>query len=441
MTLSFSAYYGFLFGRTLTNTAGAIWDGGQYTLYLGEGAVFANQGTFDMRVDRDISFYTGAPPAFNNTGAFLKSAGSGIANVAGVAFNNSGTVAVQSGTLSLNGGGSSGGSYTVDSSGTLGFGGDHTLSGNLSGDGRVRFSSGSSNLSGAYNLAGSTEVTRVTVNFNPGMTVVNLGDALNLTGGTLNLSSGVPALVGSMTLAGTGTLTGSGALTVTRPFTWTGGTISGSGTLSASGGMTLSFSAYYGFLFGRTLTNTAGAIWDGGQYTLYLGEGAVFANQGTFDMRVDRDISFYTGAPPAFNNTGAFLKSAGSGIANVAGVAFNNSGTVAVQSGTLSLNGGGSSGGSYTVDSSGTLGFGGDHTLSGNLSGDGRVRFSSGSSNLSGAYNLAGSTEVTGGTVNFNPGMTVVNLGDALNLTGGTLNLSSGVPALVGSMTLAGTGT
>ncbi len=225
MTLSFSAYYGFLFGRTLTNTAGAIWDGGQYTLYLGEGAVF---------------------------------------------------VAVQSGTLSLNGGGSSGGSYTVDSSGTLGFGGDHTLSGNLSGDGRVRFSSGSSNLSGAYNLAGSTEVTGGTVNFNPGMTVVNLGDALNLTGGTLNLSSGVPALVGSMTLAGTGTLTGSGALTVTRPFTWTGGTISGSGPLSASGGMTLSFSAYYGFLFGRTLTNTAGAIWDGGQYTLYLGEGAVF---------------------------------------------------------------------------------------------------------------------------------------------------------------------
>ena len=342
MTLNFSTNHGFLFGRTLTNTAGAILDGGPYTLYLGEGAVFANQGTFDMRVDQVIAFYTGAPAAFNNAGAFLKSAGSGIASFNPyVAFNNSGTVAVQSGTLSLNGGGSSGGSYTVDSSGTLGFGGDHTLSGNLSGDGRVRFSSGSSNLSGAYNLAGSTEVTGGTVNFNPGMTVVNLGDALNLTGGTLNLSSGVPALTGSMTLAGTGTLTGSGALTVARPFTWTGGTISGSGPLSASGGMTLNFSTNHGFLLGRTLTNTAGAIWDGGDYVLYIGEGAVFANQGTFDMRVDRDIYYYSGAPPAFNNAGAFLKSAGSGIANVSPyVAFNNSGTVSAQIGTLRFSGG-----------------------------------------------------------------------------------------------------
>jgi hypothetical protein len=323
-------------GRTLDNAGAAIWTGGDISVY--GGATMNNRvgATFDDQSTNWLVSY-GTVTTFNNAGTFRRSGPSGQHSF-GAAFLNTGTVDVETGTLSLGFGSSQTGSFQVQRGATLAFPGGYNLTGTsaVGGDGTVDFGGGTVHVAGIYDLAGTTAID----------------------GGTADFLVG--ARTGALALS-TGTLAGPGDLTVTGLLTWTGGTMSGSGRTVANGGMAVSGPAGK-TLDGRALDNAGTATWTGGD--IAMANGAVFNNLpgGTWDAQGDAGFVWnLVGVTPALNNAGTFRKSAGTGTTTVA-VTFSNTGTVDVQTGTINLAG---SFANYNV-TTGTL-TGGTYRVTGTL--------------------------------------------------------------------------
>ena len=134
---------------------------------------------------------------------------------------------------------------------------------------------------------------------------------------------------------------GTGTFTSTGLFTWNYGTLTGTGVLNANGGILMNGS--YLYLDQRTLNNAAGQTATfNGAYGLYLSNGALFNNNGTFLAQSDYGyLADNGGGGGTFNNTGTFTRNTGTNVFAIgSGVAFNNSGTVSVQTGTLEFDGG-----------------------------------------------------------------------------------------------------
>src|SRR6516164_7258188 len=444
-------------GRTLNNTGTANWTGATGSMFMSNGAQVNNGPTsaaiWNYQNDSSIFSGGGTGQAFNNSGGlFEKTAGTGTSTVNDpVAFNNTGSVLVGTGTLSFAGGGSCGGTcggtWSVASGATLGFAFEtFALSGSFSGAGTVAFSGGTANLTGTYNITGGTTASGGTANFNAGAKVTSTG-ALTISFGGLNFSSGSAVSSTTLTQSG-GTLTGSDTVSLSGLVTWSAGTQSGTGATNANGGM--SFPGGSAILDTRTL-NVSGATTFGsttaGASSLSLQNGAVVNNLAgaTWSLVAGngQGISFSGGAAPTFNNAGTFQQVTGA-TNNTVSVAFNNNtgGTVAVNAGTLSFSGGGTCSGacagSWSAGAGAALGFGGGtFALSGSFSGAGTVAFSGGTENLTGTYNITGGTTASGGTANFNAGAKVTSTG-ALTISSGGLNFSSG--SAVSSTTLTQSG-
>ncbi|MBI1299931.1 hypothetical protein GC175_33830, partial [bacterium] len=120
---------------------------------------------------------------------------------------------------------------------------------------------------------------------------------------------------------------------ITGAFTWNMGTMSGTGKKALQGEAEIMNSAV---LNEGTLENSGTVIWKSGDIHLHNGatihnlSGATFVDQrtGKYDIRHDN-----SGQLERFINEGTFIKS-GPPFTDV-NVAFDNSGTVEVQSGTL----------------------------------------------------------------------------------------------------------
>lgn len=253
--------------------------------------------------------------------------------------NNTGTVAVTSGTLALNGGGIHSGSFTVAAPATLQFGGGaHTFTPGaaVSGAGTVAFTGGTTNFNaGSYDVTGTTVVSNGMHTFNSGVTVTDVG-ALMLTGGTIDFSSG--ELINAPTYTQTGgTVGGSDVVNVAGLLSWSGGVMSGSGTTNANGGMQITNADTVQITDTRRLNNAGVATWTG-TGNISNTAGAVLTNQppGIFNIQTSGD--FLNGR---FTNTGKVIKTAGDGdgITLFTG-AIITTGTVDVQSGTLELGSG-----------------------------------------------------------------------------------------------------
>lgn len=132
-------------------------------------------------------------------------------------------------------------------------------------------------------------------------------------------------------------LTRSADLTVNDTFDWLDGDISGSGTLTLASGSTSNVSA-------GNVNIRDGEIVNHGTFNKtssarLLFRDAVFTNNGTADAQSDGSFiernSFASSATTFVDNTGTFLKSAGTGDTIIDATKFNNSGTVEVQTGRL----------------------------------------------------------------------------------------------------------
>jgi hypothetical protein len=370
--------------RTLNNAGTATWtDTGNITASAG---TLNNLAGATFNVQNDAAFLYPPPPyngpalIFNNLGLFRKSVTPQTTTMQ-VVFNNSGTVDVRSGFLVLSLGGSQTGSFTLQRVATLNFGGGaHTLTvdSSISGDGMVGFSAGSVTINGSYNLSilGSTFVSGALVNF-PG-DVVNLGGtltvsagmvnftghtvtvplAINITGGTANFSNSDPittqdGILNQPSNFNPATLTGSNTITYTGTVSWSGGTMNGAGTINidTTGALNIG-SAALKVLDGRTINNAGTTTWtDSGNVQVSNG---TFNNLANALFNVRNNAAFVYPPPPyngpvlVFNNAGTFRKTV-TPAGTTMQVIFNNTGTVDVQTGSLSLIAGGTSTGNFNV--------------------------------------------------------------------------------------------
>jgi hypothetical protein len=372
-------------GRTFDNMGVATWTGGG-RMAASNGAVWNNLAgaTLDARSDIGFFLFGAAPSVFNNAGTLRKSF-SPNTTFLGLTLHNTGVVDIQSGTLSLGGGGNADGQFTVAADAVLDLNANpHAFTLNPSsqvmGAGSVRLEGGIVAVAGSITVSGTTQVISGTANF-----------ASDVTLAALTLSGGV----------GT-TLTGSGTVTVTGLLSWMGGRMSGPGRTVASGGLAISGNDPK-YLDGRTLDNAGMATLTGTGFPST--NGAIWNNLAgaTFDVRTDLTLS---ASSSTFNNAGTFRKSAGSGMAFI-GLAFYNTGTVDVQSGELSLAGGGVSSGQFLAEDMTVLEFRtGDpstHTLTADsqVTGPGTVRFFRGTTHILGSYDVSVNTVINGGDADF----------------------------------------
>jgi len=397
---------------TLNNAGTATWSG-TGRIRAGDSVAFNNQASalFNAQNDQQFVHEFGGPPVFNNAGTFRKSVGTGTTTFNNVTLNNSSTVEVQSGTLSfISAGGTSTGTFTTATGTSFAFtGGTQTLNGaTFTGTGLGR-------------IAGGTVIVNGTV-----------------TAENFELASG--------TLDGAGTF----ASTV---LSWTGGDMFGSGPTNVASTAVLNISGADFKSLGRNLNNAGTATWSG-TGRIRAGNSVAFNNQvgALFNAQNDQQFVHEFGGAPVFTNAGTFRKSVGTGTTTFSGVPFNNSGpvgeappgTVEVQTGTLVLAGGGTSGGGTFTVASGAifdLTGGSTHVYSGDYTGagDGTIRLASGTLQIAMAgatFNFSG-FEWTGGTLIGPGGLT--NSG-TLNISGADFKTLDVTLTNAGTVIWSGTG-
>jgi hypothetical protein len=396
-----------LSGGTLINNSNTMWADSQQssTLTFANGASFSNApgATFTCNLNGTLGYNSSPSSQFINAGSFVMQSG-GTA-VSSIVFNNSGTIDVEAGVVSLNAGGTNSGIANVNSNATLTINGGTEWFGPSSviqGPGLVSVASGTLNLAG--NL---------------------FGTAVNIAGGTLNWLGDNVAVPSALTLS-SGTMGGSNFVTVLGPMSWLGGTLNDSGIVSAFGGMTLGSGNNALNLNGSTLIMSSNAIWNGASSGLILfGGNSVLSNAVLFDFASDGSL-VNNGGTNLFANGGLIRKTGGTGSTTIS-VPFYNYGTAIVQTATVALNNNVTNTGLITVLSNATLALssGLQNFMPGStLNGGGLV------SVLGATFNLAG--DLVSNTVSISSG--AMNcLGNGLmtplgvSLSGGTLGGSNSI--------------
>jgi hypothetical protein len=167
---------------------------------------------------------------------------------------------------------------------------------------------------------------------NSGTSFTGTGN-VGLSGGQLIVGSQISMDIGLTFSMSSGTMSGTGNLILLGPFNWSGGLLTSAGSTTCNGALTVSGTA--ALSLGQRILNVNAATTYTGTGTLTLSNGATINNNGTWDAQSDVTIAAGSGAGSSFKNFGTFRKSAGAGTTTVQ-PPFTNSGTVDVQSGTLS---------------------------------------------------------------------------------------------------------
>ena len=406
---------------------------GSSTLKIDAGATFNDQTTGGLY----ITGYYG-PGVVDNLGTFVKSGLASVSTIA-AAFDDSGTVNVESGTLDLSGGGVDTGAL-YEGAGTIEFGGGTRTLDAVSklAVADAEFSGGTTTIAGAYDVSATTIVDGGTANISGALT--SLGSVLAISSGTLNIAASIS--VGSLIQTG-GVLEEAGKLTVTGLSTVSGGAQSGSGTTIAEGGVAFT-SGNYDLGQNSTLELQGTSTASGSSFDIYL-NGVYPYTSGTSTLKIDAGATFndqttggiyiedYYG-PGVVDNLGTFVKSGPASVSTIA-AAFDDYGTVNVESGTLDLSGGGVDTGAL-YEGAGTIEFGGGtRTLDVNSKlAVANAQFSGGTTTIAGAYDVSATTIVDGGTANISGALT--SLGSVLAISSGTLNIAASIS--VGSLIQTG---
>ena len=301
-------------GLVFTNLGTVNWSNTTIYSYGPSNAQIYNYGTWNAQTDNQFQGgFSGGATVFDNFGTFLKSGQTGATTLDGnVLFNNSGTVTAESGTLSIQGGGtnSGGGAFTTTGSGALGlFGIDFANNTTI----------GSTNV---VSIGGNSTVNGI------------------LTAPNLELVSG--------------TLTGglSGTNTIVGELTWAGGSLSGVLTLASNSVLNIVAGGGNG-IKGLLLTNYGTVNWSNTTIYSYGPDNAEIYNYGTWNAQSPSQFQGgFSGGTTLFENIGAFVCESGTNAAVLdADVTFNNTGAITANNGSLSINGGGASSGGDMVTS------------------------------------------------------------------------------------------
>jgi hypothetical protein len=379
---------------------------GSASIAPGDGITFKNNavwnndadGTFVLRGAASLENFFAGTAAFNNAG-LLQKTGTGTAAV-NIALNNTGTVDVQTGTLTLTTGTSSG-TFDLEDNSVLNVNDAFTPPYSLT-DGAAVIDTGTLQV-GTFDA----------LNVSGGVSVENLA----LSGGTVTALPGSSLTVDNLAVTG-GTLTGAGTVTVNGNFTWNGGTLSGTGPTFLEG--TSNVGGAFTTLSGATVYNDGTATFNGGGIS-FNGK-AAWNNDpgGTTFLQGAFPLGSFGNPSASFNNFGLLRKPDPGGM--TVPVPLLNSGTVDVGAGVLTLSGGGFSSGTFDLEGLSALNIGGTYTLAdgATVTGTGTLQV-----NAFNTLNTMGSVSVqnlhVGGTVNVLGGGSSLDVQSLLNLDGGTL--------------------
>ena len=416
----------------LTNFGTITWSGGPFRLLYNNG--FYNQpgGDFEVQCDQNIGSYYGGE-FFNNAGLLRKSVTANTTTV-GVNFNNSGTVEIDTGVLTLNNAGDLAGSFLAASGATLNFNGGGTLDGSYTAatGASIYFNNGTfqNTLTAQFSGPGSHLLTGGSLNL-----LTDLPANLQISGGTLtpgpqfqggsitNLTLTGVTLAGSNYITGTLNLTGSISgpllLASNAVLNWAGGSANGIisltpySTMNWAGGtvgqpLLVPTNATVNLVsgaekdFAAPLTNAGAITWLAGNLRVLYNNGFYNLTGGLFEVRCDQNIGNYYGGE-FFSNAGLFRKTAGNGTTTL-GINFNNAGLVDVEAGTLQFNNGGDFAGKFQIAAGTTLTFNGGGTLDGTYFAavGGRLNLSAGTfqNTPAAAFFGPGNYALTGGSFN-----------------------------------------
>lgn len=427
---------------TFVNNGTLNWSGGSVR---GNGVtVYTNNNLWLAQSNDQLNSAYGGSSTFYNNATFRKSPATGTTTVSATFINN-GLIDVLTGTLTLSGGGSFGGTLQAAAPTTVNFSGGGYLNGNY-----TVASTASLNMTGgnffygpslSFNGAGSSS-------FDGGnITLTNAPiPNLQLTGGTIALGPNFEnGSITNLTLNGA---TLSGTNTVTGTLNWLSGSVSGSLTISTTGVLNLSGSSSK--TLSAVLTNAGTINWAGtGDFQLINsgGPGAIYnLASGIIDAQSDQGLRNYYGGE-YFNNAGLFRKSSGNGTTTIY-VTMDDTGTVSALSGTISLHNG-NFGGNFQANSGTSINFANGGNLSGTF-----TAAAGGNINLSGGaftyvptvvFNGAGSNQMTGGSITLIndviPGLQLIGgtVGLSPTFQGGSItNFTLNGPALVGTNLVSG---
>jgi Ca2+-binding RTX toxin-like protein len=300
---------------------------------ISNSGTWEDQNTFDTRIDN-----LDGTGNFFNSGTYQKS-GANKTSI-GAYFNNTGTVDIQGGTLSLSGDSVSTGTFSSAVGTTLEFGSTTELA------------------FGTHDITSTTEVNafsnsfgRILVNAGSGRVnmsgVISHGGLLEIGGGTFNIN-GVffendtykNGVFNTNTYKQSGGILGeSGTLNVAGAADWTGGEMTGGGVTNFNGALNISGDDQK-FIANMQSINTKGTtIWGGNTFTdgniislqkfSSIDNSGTWEDQNTFDTQI-HDID----GKNIFVNGGTYLKSGISKTFISTGI-FYNVGTVDIQNGTL----------------------------------------------------------------------------------------------------------
>jgi hypothetical protein len=294
----------FLSAATLTNQGTVVWNNTGPIAFSGNASIVnASGGVWDTQANSSMQTSVAGTQSISNAGTFRRSTGAGTAFIQhSVSFVNTGTLEVQTGTLSLTPTSSTlGGSVVVSSGATLTLGGAATLNAGVS-------------LTGA----GTVNITSTTTA--AGAVAVGVG---------LSLS---------------GTLTGTGPVTVNSTMTWSAGTVGA--PLVVASGATLSLTTTNAHtLSATTMTNQGTVAW-AGTGPLALGGNASVVNESgaLWDVQGGTvNVQTASAGTQSFTNAGTLRKTGTTGTLSVSGsVVFSNSGEIQLRLG-------GSGGGQFDV--------------------------------------------------------------------------------------------
>ena len=258
---------------------------------------------------------------------------------------------------------------------------------------------------------GTLEFAGGTYNFNAGSTIAGAGLA-HVLGGTLNVNT--PLIPGGSFHVSNGTVNGASNITLNNAFLWSGGIITGGGLLTTNGATDVTGAV--------TLTDKVWNNANGGGVTMTGDSSITLGGSGATPATLNNQlgatiIDQSTNATPitftttqtnkSFINAGTFTKAAGSSATQTLNLLVISSGnSINVDSGTLQLSAGGTHTGLFNIANEAVLDLsGGTHNFNAGVSvaGAGTFRVSTGATlngnadlTLNGLFNWTGGV-ITGG--------------------------------------------
>jgi hypothetical protein len=240
----------YLYGWHLSLAGNTAWTG---ALMVGDASVIDNLAGGRISLSDGAQCDDYAPDSVNpnNGKRVLNNYGTIDANAAGrgifldISLNNYGALNVNSGTLTLEDGGSSNGTVTIAPGATLDF--EHSnfptvpnfvfdSTSSIAGNGSIKFNSACNfYIGGDFNIGGTTTVAAANVIFNSPIT--NLGGSLVINGQFAILDLGSSSVTVHTLNLRQGTLTGTGIMEVNGSLEWNDGSMTGAGTTIARSGV------------------------------------------------------------------------------------------------------------------------------------------------------------------------------------------------------------